>query len=246
MSLHYDSNPPLRMDQGLRFDAAGPVPSPYQPTPRNKTMTKFKLELFKKKPADKLTLGATHIAAMTGNASYPQPTRVPTDAQVQTAQDDLATAQADVDNAEIAWRQKIQVRDQKEATWDTVITARANNCEAVTPNDLAALASTGFPQRSAGAPIGPLPAPGDLRATATDNEGVIELRCNTVKGASSYEWECKVHDNVAAPWTAIKTSTTAKILVPALTPGTLYAFRARAVGSAGPGAWSDEASGRAP
>ena len=209
-------------------------------------MSRFKLELFKKKPADKLTLGATHIAAMTGNANYPQPTRVPTDAQVQTAQDDLATAQADVDNAEIAWKQKIQIRDQKEETWDTVITARANNCEAVTPNDLAALASTGFPLRSAGSPIGALPAPGDLRAIPTDNAGVIELRCDTVKGASSYEWECKQHDNISAPWEAIKTSTTTKILVPALTPGTLYAFRVRGIGSAGPGAWSDEASGRAP
>jgi hypothetical protein len=209
-------------------------------------MSRFRLELSRLKPADKLVLGATHIAAMTGNANYPQATRVPTDAQVQTAQDDLATAQADVDNAEIAWRQKIQLRDQKVDTWDTVITARANNCEAVTPNDLAALASTGFPLRSPNAPIGALPAPGDLRAVPTDNAGVIELRCDSVKGASSYEWECKVHDNVSAPWEAIKTSTTAKILVPGLTPGTLYAFRVRAIGSAGPGAWSDEASGRAP
>jgi hypothetical protein len=245
MSLRYDSNPPVFMDQGQRFDS-GPVPSPYQPVRRNKAVTKFKLELFKKKTADKLTLGATHIAAMTGNPNYPQPTRVPSDAQVQTAQDDLATAQADVDNAEVIWKQKIQIRDQKEDAWETVFTARANNCEAVTPNDLAALQSTGFPLRSAGAPIGALPAPGNLRASATDNEGVNELRCNTVKGASSYEWECKVHDNVSAPWTAIKTSTAAKILVPALTPGTLYAFRVRAVGSAGPGAWSDEASERAP
>lgn len=209
-------------------------------------MTKFKLELFRKKPADKLTLGATHIVAMTGNANYPQATRVPTDAQVRTAQDELASAQGEVDNAEIVWKQKIQIRDQKEEAWDTVITARANNCEAVTPNDLAALASTGFPLRSAGGPIGELPAPGDLRATATENEGEIELRCNTVRGASSYEWECKAHDNVTAPWEAIKTSTATKILVTGRTPGTLYAFRARAVGSAGPGSWSDEAVERAP
>ena len=247
MSLRYDSIPPLRMDSaGLRFDAGGPVPSPYQPTRRNKAVTKFKLELSRIKPNDKIALGAAHIAAMTGNAAYPQPTRVPTDAQVQTAQDDLVAAEAAVDAAEIAWKQKIQLRDQKEEVWDTVITARANNCEAVTPNDLAALQSTGFPLRSAGAPIGALPAPGDLRAIPTDNEGVMELRCDTVKGASSYEWECKLHDNIAAPWTAIKSSTTAKILVPALTPGALYAFRVRAIGSAGPGAWSDEASGRAP
>ncbi len=209
-------------------------------------MTKFRLELSRIKPNDKIALGAAHIAAMTGNASYPAATRVPTDAQVQTAQDDLVAAEAAVDAAEIVWKQKIQLRDQKEEAWDTVITARANNCEAVTPNDLAALQSTGFPLRSTSAPIGALPAPGNLRAAATDNAGVIELRCNTVKGASSYEWECKVHDNVTAPWEAIKTSTSTKILVPALTPGTLYGFRVRAIGSAGPGAWSDEASGRAP
>jgi hypothetical protein len=209
-------------------------------------MTKFKLELFKKKPTDKLAMGATHIAAMTGNPNYPAATRVPTDAQVQTAQDDLAAAESAVDATEIAWKQAIQVRDQKEATWDTVITARANNCEAVTPNDAAALASTGFPLRSGGGPIGSLPAPGDLRATPTANAGEIELRCDTVKGSSSYEWECKLHDNLTAPWTAVKTSTTTKILVTGLTPGALYAFRVRAIGSAGPGTWSDEAVQRAP
>ena len=209
-------------------------------------MTKFKLELTRKKPNDKLVMGAAHIAAMTGNANYPAATRVPTDAQVQTAQDDLAAAEADVDAAEIAWKQKIQVRDQKVQVWDTVITARANNCEAVTPNDAAALASTGFPLRSSGSPIGALPAPGDLRAVPTKNAGEMDLRCDSVKGASSYEWECKLHDSLNAPWTAIKSSTASKILVPDLTPGSLYAFRVRAIGSAGPGTWSDEATGRAP
>ncbi len=209
-------------------------------------MSKFRLELTKKKTNDKIAMGATHIAAMNGNTHYPANTRVPSDAQVQTAQDELVTSQAAVDAAEIAWKQAIQVRDQKEGTWDTVITARANNCEAVTPNDLAALQSTGFPLRSSGAPIGDLPAPGDLTATASDNEGTIKLRCRAVGGASSYEWECKVHNDLNAPWSAIKTSTTAKITVENLTPGTLYAFRVRAVGSAGPGTWSDEATERAP
>ena len=244
MPLTFDT-PGLRFDTGLRFDAMAPAPPLIQPKPRNRTMTKFKLELQKKTVPEKVSLGANHITAMTGNAAYPAATRVPTDAQVQTAQDDLAAADAAVNAAETAWKLKIQERDAKELTWDTVITARANNCEAVTPTDLVALQSTGFPLRSTGAPLGQLPAPADLRATATDNEGEIELRCKTVNGASSYEWHCRLHDG-NPPWEAVKTVTTAKILVPTLTPGVVYAFRVRAIGSAGPGTWADEATERAP
>ncbi|MEQ1752114.1 MAG: hypothetical protein ABL974_22015, partial [Prosthecobacter sp.] len=79
---------------------------------------------------------------MAGNANYPAATRVPSDAAFQTAQDDLAAADAAVLAAETTWKQKIQEREAKEIAWDAAITARANNCEAVTPNDLVALAST--------------------------------------------------------------------------------------------------------
>lgn len=155
MSLRFDSSPPLRMDQGLRFDS-GPVTPPIQPKLRNRTMTKFKLELKQKTVAEKIALGINHITAMTGNASYPSGTRVPTDAQVQTAQDELAAADAAVDAAKTVWENKIASRDAKEEAWDTVITARANNCEAVTPNDLVALSSTGFPMRLPAGPMGEL------------------------------------------------------------------------------------------
>lgn len=209
-------------------------------------MTKLKLELKQKNTAEKIALGQNHITAMANNPTYPTAGRVPSDADIQTVQDNLVAAAAAVDAAETVWKQRIQERQAAEEVWEVKITSRAAYCEALTPGDAVALASTGFPLRGTPAPIGALPPPGDLRAVPTDNAGVIELRCDTVKGASSYEWECKVHDNVSAPWEAIKTSTTSKILVPGLTPGTLYAFRVRAVGSAGPGAWSDEASRRAP
>lgn len=208
-------------------------------------MTKFKLELARIKPNDKIALGAAHITAMTGNAAYPAATRVPTDAQVQTAQDDFAAADAAVSAAETVWKQKIQDRDAKETAWDTVITARANNCEAVTPTDLVALASTGFPLRSAGTPLGQLPAPGDVKATASPNEGQIDLRCKTVNGASTYEWQQRLHTD-ATGWQALQMTTATKISAAGLVPGTVYAFRVRAIGSAGAGTWSDEATERAP
>jgi hypothetical protein len=232
-------------DAGLRFDA-GPGASAFaKPRPTSKTMNKFKLELRQKTIAEKLALGATHITSMTGNANYPAPGRVPTDAQLATAQAELASASAGVDAAEVAWKQKIQDRDAKEQAWDTVMTSRANFCEAVTPTDIAALASTGFPLRSAPSPVGMLPAPGDLRAEASDQEGQVFLLCNAVTGASSYEWQCREHQD-AATFHTIQTSTASRITASGLTPGNVCAFRVRAIGSAGPGAWSDEAVRRVP
>jgi hypothetical protein len=144
-------------DAGLRFDA-GPAASPFaKPRPTSKHMTKFKLGLKQKTITEKLALGATHITSMTGNVHYPAASRVPTDAQLTTAQAELAAATAEVAAAEVVWKQKIQARDAKEQAWDIVITSRAGFCEAVTPTDSAALASTGFPLRSAPSPVGVLP-----------------------------------------------------------------------------------------
>jgi hypothetical protein len=232
------------MDQGLKFDSEPVMPITTQPR-KNRLMSKFKLELGKKTVDDKIPLGANHITSMNGNANYPQSTRVPSDAQVQAAQDDLVNADAAANAAETTWKQLILVRNEKEAAWDTVITARANNCEAVTPNNLPALQSTGFPLRSAPAPVGALPAPSDLKAKPTDNEGEIDLRCDVVPGASSYEWQCRLYEGTTG-WSGIKTGTSVRILVSGLNPGVMYAFRVRAIGSVGPGTWSDEAVERAP
>ena len=207
-------------------------------------MAKFKLELKQKTRAEKLSMGATHITAMVGNTNYPVATRVPTDAQVQAVQDELTIADAEADAAEAVWKNKNAIRDAKEAAWDTVITARAGNCEAVTPNDLVALSSTGFPMRLPAGPMGELGIPGDLRATPAPNEGVIKLRCKTVKGASSYEWQ--VHPDSDAAWQPLQITTTTRLAAKDLTPGVLYHFRVRALGSAGAGPWSDVAIERAP
>lgn len=244
MPLRFDASPALRMDQGLKFDSEPvlPITTTHR---KSRYMSKFKLELSKKTVAEKIPLGANHISSMNGNGKYPQPSRVPTDAQVQAAQNNLVSADAAVTAAETLWKQRILERDDLESAWDTIMTARANNCEAVTPNDLAALQSTGFPMRSTGSPVGALPAPSDLKAKPMDKDGEIELRCNTVNGASSYEWQCRLYEGPAG-WSGIKTGTTSKILVSELTPGVMYAFRVRAIGSAGPGTWSDEAVERAP
>lgn len=70
-------------------------------------------------------------------------------------------------------------------------------------------------------------------------EGEVDLAWNPVCGAGSYEVECKIND-ASSPFAPVKTVTGAKYTVTALTPGTVYAFRVRAVGAVGTGPWSDQ------
>jgi len=244
-----------RFDSSARFDAnltydSGPGPAPWTPNIKSKSklMNKFKLELSRKTVEEKLTMGTQHINSSTtapATTFYPTANRVPPDATIAAMQADLQQASDEVDSAEVIWKQKIQTRDAKVALWDQSLTARAAYYEAATPDNLEALASVGLPLRAAPTPIGDLPAPQDLRATPRDVEGEVDLRCKSLKGAGSYEWECRVHTD-AGVWEQVKVSLGANIRVTGLTPGTIYAFRVRGIGSAGAGAWSGEVVVRAP
>jgi hypothetical protein len=233
----FDS-PGACFDAGLRFDQAVAVP-PVPPITHQR-MPKFKLDLTKKTPAQKIALGAAHVTAMTGNAAFPVATRLPTDAAFQAALDDLTAKEADVTAKETALKQARNARNASEAAFDIVLNSRAANCEAAQPTDDAALASTGLPLRPAPTTIGDLPAPGDLRASIGDDAGEIDLSWDPVYGANSYVIESKVH-NAPGDWAVVKTVSQSKYTVAGLTSGTFYAFRVRALGPKGEGPWSDEA-----
>lgn len=243
MPLSFDA-PGLRFDAAHRFDSVT-TPAPQHNLKRSNRMPKFRLDLFRKTPAQKVTLAQNHMTAMTGNASFPDAGRLPTDAAFAAAMTALKDAEDDVAATKTAWKEAIATRDAAEATMDAALTSRASYCEAAQPNNDAALVSTALPMRTAPVAVGDLPAPGDLAATAGDSEGEIDLSCDPVSGAGSYEWQCRLHQD-GTTWQPAKNSTASKITLTGLTPGALYGFRVRAIGSAGPGAWSDEASKRAP
>ena len=202
-------------------------------------MSKLKLELTKKTVLQKLAMGANHITAMDGNANYPEATRVPTDAQFQLVQDNLQQTSDAAAAAESSYKAAINARDSAEAEWDLKMTARAGNCEAVTPNDLVALSTTGLPLRTTPGPIGPMPPPSNLRASMSEMEGQINLAWDTVHGASSYIVDCKEHDT-PQPWQQVKVVKQSHCTSTDHTPGKVYAFRVRALGTDGEGPWSDE------
>ena len=111
--------------------------------------------------------------------------------------------------------------------------------------DEAKILSTGFAVRAAGSPVGALPAPIDFLATFGDNPGEVDVTWSAVKGAKSYIVE--VRENVAGTaWGGARVVTKSRATIDGLTTGKTYAFRVRAVGTAGEGPWSDESLKLAP
>ena len=144
----------------------------------------------------------------------------------------------------MVWKEKNAARNAAEDAWDGVFTARANNCEAVTPGNAAALASTGLPLKGAPASAGPLGAPQNLRATAGDAEGAVDVMWDLLKGSSSNVVEFRVQG--AAGWTQAGIVQQSRFTVLGLVPGTIYEFRVHGVGKDGHGPFSDVAVKRAP
>lgn len=226
-------------DGGTRYDE-GPAPAPPQP---RKRMAKPKLELQRKSDDTLQNFVDAVLAAMTGNANFATP--LPPLADITTQQTAFKTALAAQKAAKTALAEATSAKDAARDALETVVTHLANYVEIAAAGDETKILSAGLQVRTPGTPVGNVAAPSDLAATAGDNEGEIELSCDPVSGASSYEWQCRLHEG-SPPWQAVKTSTNSRITATGLTPGALYAFRARAIGAAGPGPWSDEAVKRAP
>lgn len=234
----------MRFDSGHSYDSsmAYDAGEPAQHIPTKK-MKKPKLELQSKSDTELIVFARSIVTGLTGNSNFPTPDPAP--AELGTAVDNFEDANNLNEVKQTEAQASTALKKQKRKALEELLSDAAAYVDRKAKGDEAKILSANMPVTADPTPAGPLPAPGDLRATATEDEGVIDLRSNKVKGASSYEWECRLHDGDHA-WEAIKTSTATKILVTALTPGSLYAFRARAIGAAGPGTWSDEAVERAP
>lgn len=94
-----------------------------------------------------------------------------------------------------------------------------------------------------GAPVGVLPAPGNLRTVGGMLDGTVGLRWSYTRGRDFYEAECA--EAAAGPWTSFYRGKLTSGTCSGLEPGKEYFFRVRAHGPAGPGAWSDISAKRA-
>lgn len=226
---NYDSG--VTYDSGVLYDQVVSTPS------NKKPMAKVKLNLKDRSDSELLTFSQQHIAAMTGNANFATPT--PTAANYQTAHDAYKTALDAAALAAEAAKQKTSLKDTARVTLETLLTQRGSYVELTSGGDEAKILSANLPVRDAAAPIGALPAPVDFLATMGDQEGEIDLTWSRVRGAKTYIVE---HSDNVTPrvWSQKAVVTTSKATVSGCTPGQLCVFRVRAIGSAGPGPWSDE------
>ena len=230
---------------GVAFDApnvffdANVVVSASQKT----KMAKPKLDLKSRTDTELAAFAQAHVMAMTGNANYatPTPDAAAFAAQI-TAFNDAITA---ADTAQQAALQKTAAKLAQRTLMEQALNQRGNYVENASGGDEAKILSAGFDVRSGPAPAAPPPVPTNLSVTMGDHEGEMDLQWTPPKGAKSYIVECSTYA-VPRTWQQVKIVTRSSLTVPDLTPGEVYAFRVKAIGSAGESDWSDEAVERAP
>ncbi|MEY4918621.1 MAG: hypothetical protein RL616_2534 [Verrucomicrobiota bacterium] len=231
---NYDT-PGLTYDSGVFFDAVLP------PQPVRTKMAEIKLN-FKGLSDLGIIQQCTNIkTALTGNAAFttPTPTLAAFTTLITTAQTKLTAADAAQQAAKLATADK-----------DAAITALlagvkqlANYVSMTANGDGLKIQSAGFSLKSTANPVGEMPAPGNLSATGGDLEGECDLHWNPVNGRTNYLGEHRT--TPSGPWNPFYGGKKSSATATGLVSGTQYDFRVRAVGAAGPGAWSDLAQSRA-
>ena len=199
-------------------------------------MVRIKLLFRGKRPDELPTKFSGIVSGSCGNSRFPNPN--PTIAVLSGTIDDLQSRITTVRGKEAEWKPTIAARDSQRGTIIALFTQLSSHVQNACGGDETKLLTSGFQLRSAGAPI-TVTAPGNLRASIGEQEGEVALAWDRVRGASSYNIECREYTDEAS-WQTIRTATQSRITVAGLIGGQLYAFRVRPVGAQGEGPWSDE------
>lgn len=227
-------------DSIAHYDDGSHYDEPAAPSTR-KRMAQVKLGLRDKTLDEKADLADLFVTNMTGNATYPNPSPV---LATLTGKASAARTKQTARNAASA---ALALAEQQLAIAETelvtALTSEGEYIQSASGGDAVKIASAGAEVSGPSGPVGPMPAPQNLRASGGDLEGTADLQWDPVRGRSSYIVECA--QAAAGPWTQVYVGSKSSTTATALTSGTPYWFRVRAVGAAGPGPWSDPATKRA-
>jgi hypothetical protein len=202
-------------------------------------MSKPKLDLKGKTPLQKVQKAEDLVTATTGNANFPSPT--PPLATLTAKADAVSAAFSEREAAKNTLDQKQTALETTEAALDAALVSFSAYVESASGGDAAKILSSGLAVKGQASHIGPMPQVAGLDSTTGDAEGRVILRWSPVKGAKAYEAQTCPDPITAAGWQAASLSTKASLILDGLPSGGRCWFRVRAIGSAGPGPWSDPA-----
>ncbi len=220
-------------DSGVRYaDAAGSQPK--------KKMIKVKLDLQSRDDDALRVYAKGHRDALVGNANFPTPD--PTVLVFNAALDAYDAALDDMTAKEDALKTAVRVKNETRAVLEEKMVQRGDYVGKVADGVESVATSAGMSFRAAATPTNVLPQVQNVRATAGDNPGEVDVGWDgDIKGKRGFAVEWREHLD-AAVWGAAKFVTASRTTVEELTPGKTYAFRVRVLGPkelVGP--WSDEA-----
>lgn len=233
-AMRYD-DPSVFWDMpGFSYD----LPDEAGPT-KHTRMAKPKLELKGLTPLQKVQKLGDLVTAATGNANFPTPN--PSLATMTAKGDALAAAFSAREAAKLTLDEKQAALEFADGDADGALVAYAAYVESTSGGDEQKILSAGLAVKGKPTPIGPLPQVEGLECVVGATEGQVVPRWKPVKGAKAYEIQTCPDPITAAGWQAAGMSTKATLIVNGLPSGGRCWFRVRAIGTAGPGPWSDPA-----
>lgn len=184
---------------------------------------------------DLLTSTSRILVALTGNTHFPNP--VPTLAAVTAARDALLAQVNLNDGSRITAAQRRQLRPPLEA----LLRQLAQYVQLVSKGDRVVLTGTGFPLQRGRQPASLVPVPENLRLSRGPVSGQLRARCKPIAHAAAYQWRIGPAQSPGV-WLSADPTAAAHTVLTGLVPGTAYVVQVRAIGTRGPGDWSDVAT----
>lgn len=190
--------------------------------------------------ADKVAKALLVETKMTGNASFPTPD--PTLLVLKAGREKLELAMVAAATGD---HTKIFERNVAEAELDQLLVRESLYVSNVANGDAVIILSSGFELRKEPAPIGPLPAPIELRAHAGLLPGDVNVRWKPVKGAYYYQVYVSDKDpNDGGTWQLVGMTSAASFDSTGNKAATYVWYRVNCLGAAGyVSPYSDPAKG---
>lgn len=170
------------------------------------------------------------ISSMTGNENFPAP--FPKLVDMQTLLDAYSATLTDRASQN---QNTAAIKNQKREELIANLKFLASYVSTAAKGDRVIVLSSGFTPKKQRKAAGELPPPQNPRTKYGVQSGSINVTCNRVTNAYSYEAQSKSEDG---EWVLAPSSTRANVLIAGLTAGKKYDFQIRAVGAAGASAWS--------